>query len=80
MFWMASDSAKTSRLQPRSADNGARKSPMDDLGPKLIIAIRQPQATMTRPVRQSMRGAEVFMGFTRTEKMQRRIAVLVPGW
>jgi hypothetical protein len=35
-------------------DSGVRKKPSDERGPKLIIAIRQPHATTTVGVRQSI--------------------------
>lgn len=45
-FCSAIASAKTSRLQPLALVMGVRKKPMVERGPKVRIAIRQPQ-TMT---------------------------------
>ncbi len=46
MFWMAIESAKISRLQPRASVIGARNRPMIERGPKDSSEIRQP-ATIT---------------------------------
>ncbi len=51
-FWIASAIAKTSRPQLYSIDIGVRKKPSEERGPKLIMAIRQPQTTTTAGVRQ----------------------------
>jgi hypothetical protein len=51
---MATESANTSRPQWFVSDNGVRKKPSDERGPKLIIAIRQPQATTAAGVRHPM--------------------------
>ena len=49
---MATESANTSRPQPFAADMGVRNKPSVERGPKLIIAIAQPQTTITAGVRQ----------------------------
>ena len=51
-FWIAIASANTSRPKPSSWLIGWRKKPKVERGPKVRIAIRQPQATMTAGVRQ----------------------------
>src|SRR5262249_46124637 len=53
---MASASANTSRPQPCALDIGVRKKPNPERAPKLMSAIRQPQARMRAGVRQE-RGA-----------------------
>jgi hypothetical protein len=40
-----------SRPQWLACDNGVRKKPMEERGPKLIIEITQPQTTSTNGVR-----------------------------
>ena len=54
-FWMASANANTSRPQWLACDIGVRKKPSEERGPKLIIAIRQPQMITTKGVRQPTR-------------------------
>src|SRR5215467_14646050 len=49
---IATDSAKTSRLQPLSLDIGVRKKPSAERGPKPMSEIRQPQTRITAGVRQ----------------------------
>src|SRR5215813_13111115 len=49
---IATDSAKTSRLQPLSFDIGVRKKPSAERGPKPMSEIRQPQTRTTVGVRQ----------------------------
>ena len=51
-FWIASAIENTSRPQWLACDIGVRKKPSEERGPKLIIAIRQPQITITKGVRQ----------------------------
>src|SRR5438105_13573675 len=51
-FWIATASAKTTRPVPSSVLKGWRKNPKVERGPKVRIAIRQPQATITAGVRQ----------------------------
>ena len=51
-FWIASATEKTSRPQWCSCDSGVRKKPSEERGPKLTMAIRQPQTTTTKGVRQ----------------------------
>jgi len=54
-FWIASAKANTSRPQPFASDQGLRKKPSVDRGPKVRIAIRQPQMTITAGVRHAGR-------------------------
>src|SRR3972149_5892588 len=46
-FWIAKPKEMTSRPQPLSTDSGSTNCPSADLGPKLKMAIRQPQTMMT---------------------------------
>src|SRR5437870_586582 len=50
---IATASAKTSRSQPLSIDIGRKKTPSDERGPKLMVAMMQPEATISAAVRQS---------------------------
>ena len=52
MFWIASASPNTSRLQSLACDIGVRKKPSVARGPKLIMEMRQPHSTITSGVRQ----------------------------
>src|SRR5215475_773510 len=52
MFWIASASPNTSRLQSLACDIGVRKNPSVARGPKLIMEMRQPHTTITTGVRQ----------------------------
>src|SRR5436309_14599393 len=56
-FWIASASANTSRPQPFASDQGLRKNPSEERGPKVRTAIRQPQITITVGVRHARRAA-----------------------
>jgi len=58
-FWIASAKANTSRPQPFASDQGLRKKPSVDRGPKVRIAIRQPQRTIAAGVRHAGRAAGV---------------------
>src|SRR5262249_12612026 len=51
MFWIASASPNTSRLQSLACDIGVRKNPSVARGPKLIMEARQPHTTITTGVR-----------------------------
>src|SRR5712691_2895792 len=54
-FLIGSGRANTSRPQPFASDQGLRKKPSVDRGPKVRIAIRQPQMTITAGVRHAGR-------------------------
>src|ERR1700694_6035969 len=56
-FCTAKASANTSRPQLFAADMGVRNRPKVERGPKVSMAHRQPQTTMTSGVRQDVRGA-----------------------
>ena len=62
-FWMANAIENTSRPQWLVCDSGVRKKPSEERGPKLIIAIRQPQTTTTTGVRQPNAIAETVADF-----------------
>src|SRR6185503_6441245 len=55
-FWIAIDSANTSRPKPSSWLIGWRKNPKVERGPKVKIEIRQPHTRMTAGVRQPRLG------------------------
>src|SRR5262249_20050169 len=69
-FWIAKASAKTSRPQPCALDIGVRKKPKEERGPKVRMAIRQPQTRMTVGVRQVVR--EVGNVFASMDDVPRR--------
>src|SRR5437660_941500 len=62
MFWIASASPNTSRLQPLACDIGVRKNPSVARGPKLIMETRQPHSTITTGVRHPIVEAFVTEG------------------
>ena len=62
-FWIAKASANTSRPQPFAFDIGVRKNPNDERGPKLSIAISEPQMRMMAGVRQPVRDFAVMKNF-----------------
>src|SRR5258708_14964685 len=62
-FWIAKASANTSRPQPWALDIGVRKKPNEERGPKVKMAIRQPQTRTTAGGRQVVcKDGRVFAG------------------
>src|SRR6185295_15154003 len=80
-FWIAIASENTSRPKPSSCVIGWRKKPIDERGPKVRIAIRQPHAMRTaggrQPSADEVAGETVFIVPPSLRRMPYRRDIIV---